>query len=81
MLLVWNCSQWLAGNNIKMSHLVSLCDFLDVSLDWLIMGRGSPVLHKVCQDNDAFLDALPKEIKQDLHNLITKLTIQTDEMQ
>lgn len=74
-------SRWLAGGNIKMSHLVSLCDFLDVSLDWLIMGRGSPLLHKVCLENDAFLDALPKEIKQDLHNLITKLTIQTDEMQ
>lgn len=74
-------SRWLAGGNIKMSHLIALCNFLDVSSDWLIMGRGSPVLHKANRENNALLEALPQEIKQDIHNLITKLTIQPDEMQ
>ena len=68
-------SRWLAGENIKMSHLITLCDFLDVSLDWLITGRGSPLQHKTSQNNDDSLDALPVEIKQDIHKLVTKLTL------
>ena len=74
-------SRWLAGGNIKMSHLITLCNFLDVSLDWLIMGRGSPVRHKTGQEDDGLLDSLPVEIKQDIRNLVTKLTIQSDETQ
>lgn len=67
-------SRWLSGGNIKVSHLINLCAFLDISLDWLIMGRGTPALHKTDLDNLGMLKALPEDIRDDIHNLIRKLS-------
>lgn len=66
-------SRWLSGGNIKVSHLVSLCNYLDISLDWLIMGRGTPVLHKISEADSIMLKELPENIRGDIHSLIIKL--------
>jgi transcriptional regulator with XRE-family HTH domain len=34
-------TRWLQGRFISLDHAVRLCDVLDVSLDWLMLGRGS----------------------------------------
>jgi hypothetical protein len=36
-------SRWKRGGPITLSHAVSLCDALDISMDWLIRGIGHPV--------------------------------------
>lgn len=66
-------SRWLSGGNIKVNHLVTLCEFLDVSIDWLIMGRGSPILHKSFSSNEDIITKLPQDVREDLNSLILKL--------
>lgn len=34
-------TRWLQGGPISMEHMVRLCDVLEISLDWLLLGRGS----------------------------------------
>lgn len=36
-------SRWKRGGPITLSHAVSLCDALDISMDWLIRGIGHPL--------------------------------------
>ncbi|MCY7293832.1 helix-turn-helix domain-containing protein [Alteromonas sp. a30] len=67
-------SRWLSGGNIKVSHLINLCAFLDISIDWLIMGRGTPALHKTDIQDVNMLNGLPKEIREDIQSLIHKLS-------
>ena len=74
-------SRWLSGGNIKVAHLVTLCDFLDVSVDWLIMGRGSPILHKSYSDDKDPLTTLPKDVRDDLKSLVQKLSNNTKIME
>ena len=38
-------SRWLHGHGVALRHLVALCCYLDVSADWLLLGRGSPQAH------------------------------------
>ncbi len=35
-------SRWKRGGPITLHHAVSLCDTLDISMDWLIRGIGHP---------------------------------------
>jgi transcriptional regulator with XRE-family HTH domain len=35
-------SRWLKSGSLSLDHAVALCDFLDISLDWLMLGRGLP---------------------------------------
>lgn len=37
-------SRWKRGGPITLPHAVSLCDALDISMDWLIRGIGHPVI-------------------------------------
>jgi transcriptional regulator with XRE-family HTH domain len=39
-------SRWRRGGPISLTHVVDLCRYLDVSLDWLLMGRGTLDMHK-----------------------------------
>lgn len=72
-------SRWLSGGNIKVAHLVTLCEFLDVSVDWLIMGRGSPILHKSLMEERDPLTALPQDVRDDIRNLVKKLSTNSHE--
>ena len=35
-------SRWLKSGSLSLDHAIALCDFLNVSLDWLMLGRGMP---------------------------------------
>jgi transcriptional regulator with XRE-family HTH domain len=35
-------SRWLKNGSLSLENAVALCDFLDISLDWLMLGRGKP---------------------------------------
>lgn len=35
-------SRWLKSGSLSFEHAVALCEFLDISLDWLMLGRGKP---------------------------------------
>jgi transcriptional regulator with XRE-family HTH domain len=35
-------SRWVKNGSLSFEHAVAVCDFLDISLDWLMLGRGKP---------------------------------------
>jgi transcriptional regulator with XRE-family HTH domain len=37
-------SRWLKSGSLSFEHAVAVCDFLNISLDWLMLGRGRPDL-------------------------------------
>ncbi|ATC23421.1 helix-turn-helix domain-containing protein [Caulobacter vibrioides] len=39
-------SRWKKGGAMSLSHVISVCEVLDVSMDWLVLGRGHPEDHK-----------------------------------
>jgi len=39
-------SRWQQGAGLSLDHAVKLCETLDISLDWLILGRGSMDQHR-----------------------------------
>lgn len=56
-------SRWRRGPSISLDNAVKLCRALDVSLDWLLTGRGHVHAHR---DEDATLDRLTRELLADL---------------
>ena len=38
-------SKWQSGAPMSVWHALQLCEHLDVSADWLLLGRGSPQAH------------------------------------
>jgi len=56
-------SRWRKGRSISLDNAVNLCRVLDVSLDWLVTGRGHILAHR----NDApLIERLAQEIFVDL---------------
>lgn len=39
-------SRWRRGGTMSLANAAQLCVYLDVSLDWLILGRGGMVAHR-----------------------------------
>jgi transcriptional regulator with XRE-family HTH domain len=39
-------SRWKKNGPISLDHAARLCEVLDISLDWLILGRGDAAIHK-----------------------------------
>lgn len=35
-------TRWLQGEPISIQHAIRLCEVLEISLDWLLLGRGQP---------------------------------------
>ena len=58
-------SRWRQGQPISLDNAVRLAGRLDVSLDWLVLGRGTPDAHRVPRESDDLLMAqlcrLPSE--------------------
>jgi transcriptional regulator with XRE-family HTH domain len=38
-------SRWRRGGAMSLHHAAMICDLLDVSMDWLVLGRGEMDLH------------------------------------
>jgi transcriptional regulator with XRE-family HTH domain len=51
-------TRWKDGKSISLDNAASLCVALDVSLDWIILGRGTMDSHKL---ESATFSALPQE--------------------
>lgn len=39
-------SRWKHGGAMSLVNVVSVCEALDISMDWLVLGRGHPEAHK-----------------------------------
>lgn len=69
-------SRWQRNAGLSLTHAARLCEVLDISLDWLILGRGDMDLHRrpdvaTAQRNIADqLSSLPSPITE----AISKLT-------
>ncbi len=69
-------SRWKQGKSISMVNAVRLCEELDVSLDWLMMGRGTIDLHRpeapdqVWKDVDDFIANLSPEMVEKLNAML-----------
>jgi transcriptional regulator with XRE-family HTH domain len=50
-------SRWRKGHPISLPNAVALCRALDVSLDWLLMGRGTMDAHRVAPADPLMLAA------------------------
>ncbi|WP_073833071.1 helix-turn-helix domain-containing protein [Pseudovibrio exalbescens] len=55
-------SRWLKGGQISLDHLIQLSTLLDVSLDWLVLGRGTPTNHRC--EQEAYGPACPQNADQ-----------------
>lgn len=42
-------SRWRSGGKITLENTIALCEFLDISSDWLLMGRGTMDMHRIAQ--------------------------------
>ncbi len=69
-------TRWKQGRTISMVNAVKLCEVLDISLDWLMMGRGTIDMHKaeppdqVWQDVDDFIANLSTEMVENLNAML-----------
>lgn len=45
-------SRWKRGHRLTLQHAVRICEVLDISLDWLVLGRGTMDSHKIYQAAD-----------------------------
>jgi transcriptional regulator with XRE-family HTH domain len=43
-------SRWQQGAGLSLEHAVRLCEALDISLDWLLLGRGHMDQHRSSVD-------------------------------
>ncbi len=72
-------SRWRTNGNISIKNAGNLCSALDISLDWVVLGRGSIHQHKNFYANDTeqeiifLLRQLEPETAVLIINLIRKL--------
>lgn len=68
-------SRWQRDAGLSLAHAARLCEVLDISLDWLILGRGDMNLHHRAdlvagaRDTIEPLQSLPDSILAAMRNL------------
>jgi transcriptional regulator with XRE-family HTH domain len=67
-------TRWLQGQPISSDNLVRLAEALDISIDWLLMGKGdmSPTALPASNELDA-LRRLPPDAKAALRDLFSRI--------
>ena len=40
-------TRWKANRSLSLDHAIAVCAALDISLDWLLLGRGTMESHKI----------------------------------
>lgn len=72
-------SRWRKGEPLTLLNAVRLCDVLDVSLDWLLLGRGSMDSHHssvFCTTSHRdLLGKLPPNTRKLLEAFLASLTL------
>jgi len=81
-------SRWQQDEGLSLEHAGRLCEALDISLDWLVLGRGDMDLHRRLEPSGAHrMDAdeilsLPASVRDAINNLAgiirQELTAATD---
>jgi hypothetical protein len=46
-------TRWKANRSLSLDNAIAVCAALDISLDWLLLGRGTMEFHKVCASKPA----------------------------
>lgn len=46
-------TRWKANRSFSLDNAIAVCTVLDISLDWLLLGRGTMDLHKVSETKTA----------------------------
>jgi len=72
-------SRWRNDGSMSLSHAARISEVLDISLDWLVLGRGEMELHKApalrVEESD-----LIRVIRRFQRNLVVNLTRLLDEL-
>jgi transcriptional regulator with XRE-family HTH domain len=42
-------TRWKANRSLSLDNAIAVCAALDISLDWLLLGRGTMDLHKISE--------------------------------
>jgi len=69
-------SRWQQGAGLSLEHAVKLCETLDISLDWLVLGRGDMDQHHRAKTGSSErpvlskIDQLPKSVATALMTLV-----------
>lgn len=73
-------SRWRAQGNMTISNVIALCDVLDVSADWLLLGRGAMefrMTEPVEEDSfQPWLHQLPPDVRKLMIELVHHLVHQ-----
>jgi transcriptional regulator with XRE-family HTH domain len=76
-------SRWRRGAGLSIVHAARVCEVLDISLDWLILGRGDMDLHRSQPAERAapsrlaaVIERLPETVADALTQLV--LTVQAE---
>lgn len=73
-------SRWQQSAGLSLTHAARLCEVLDISLDWLVLGRGDMDLHRrpaaAPNGNDRIGEAvsLPNSIAEAIARLATVIS-------
>ena len=64
-------TRWKANRSLSLDNAIAICAALDISLDWLLLGRGTMESHKVSapepvQKEESYLVAAFKHLSQSL---------------
>lgn len=67
-------SRWQRGGGLSLANAMRVCEILDISLDWLLLGRGTMDWHRQRRagqkaDTDAMTAGLPEPIVSALTKL------------
>jgi transcriptional regulator with XRE-family HTH domain len=57
-------SRWRNNGAMTVENVIALCELLDISIDWLLLGRGHMDMHK---------EALPVARARSIHDTLIKL--------
>jgi transcriptional regulator with XRE-family HTH domain len=68
-------SRWQRDESLSLSNAARICEALDISLDWFVLGRGDMNLHKQLEpearngDASATTPSLPASVRNAIDNL------------
>ncbi|WP_275531687.1 helix-turn-helix domain-containing protein [Ensifer aridi] len=77
-------SRWLRGNGLSMQNAIRVCEVLDVSLDWLLLGRGTIDSHRHLDQLERYeklqraVSGLPHSVVDALVNMAQAIRAELD---
>lgn len=68
-------TRWLQGEPISIQHAIRLCEVLEISLDWLLLGRGQPDASEAARGDllEERLVSLCRDVRPDVVGRLVEL--------